>query len=396
MKKVNAILIFAVFLIAVNAGYSRTIDPNYAVGTWQGFRTAAITYTFDDGCPYQYTIAIPMFNEYGYKLTMYTVTGKDWYEPTHWDQLTTAAAAGHEIGSHTVTHPYLNTTNAVYELSNSKIAIEANAPGAKCVTVAYPYCDEGSGTESIISTYYIAGRTCSGQIMPAMPSNFYQISSFVLGSSGTNTTAGINAIANSAATAGGWAVYLIHGIDTDGGYSPLSSTILQQTLDYLKANPNKFWVSSFSNVARYIKERNDVSVSESSNDENNITLQVTDTLDNTIYNYPITIRRPLPAGWLSVKVSQNGLDVNTSIVKVNSVKYVMFDVVPNGGDVVLSKTLYGDFTDGNTVAMDDLAFFCDYWLASDCNETAAVDLDGNCMVDFYEFAFLAANWLQTL
>ena len=108
---------------------------------------------------------------------------------------------------------------------------------------------------------------------------------------------------------------------------------------------------------RYIKERNAVNVAESSNTGDSITLQVTDTLDNTIYNYPLTIRRPLPAGWLAVKVSQNGLPVNASIMKVNSVKYVMFDVVPNGGDVVLSKTLYGDFTDGNTVAMDDLAFF---------------------------------------
>ena len=87
MKRVNAILLFAVFLMAGSTGYSRTIDPNYAVGTWQGFRTAAITYTFDDGCSNQFAIAIPMFNEYGYKLTMYTGHRKSWYMPTHWDQL---------------------------------------------------------------------------------------------------------------------------------------------------------------------------------------------------------------------------------------------------------------------------------------------------------------------
>ena len=93
-----------------------------------------------------------------------------------------------------------------------------------------------------------------------------------------------------------------------------------------------------------------MNVTETSNTGDSITLQVTDTLDNAIYNYPLTIRRPLPAGWLSAKVSQNGLPVNASIVNVNSVKYVMFDVVPDGGDIVLSKALYGDFTDGNTVA----------------------------------------------
>jgi oligosaccharide reducing-end xylanase len=394
MKKANGILACIVFLIAVNAGYSRTIDPNYAVGTWQGFRTAAVTYTFDDGCPYQYTIAIPMFNQYGYKLTMFTVTGKGWYLPTHWDQLQTAAAAGHEIGSHTVTHPTLSASNEVYELSNSKIAIEVNVPGSKCVTVAYPMCVES--TPSVIATYYIAGRTCSGSIVPATPTDFYQISSFALGSNGINTTAGIIAKADAAAASGQWCVYLVHGIDTDGGYSPLSSGILKATLDYLYANKSKFWVSSFSNVVRYIKERNDVNVIEVSNTGDTITVRVTDSLDNTIYNYPITIRRPLPTGWLAAKVSQNGSPASYSITRVGSVKYIMFDVVPDGGDIVLSKTLYGDLTDGNTVAMDDLSVFTDYWLASDCNVTAALDLDSDCIVDFYEFAFLAANWLQAL
>jgi hypothetical protein len=393
MKRINAILLTVVFLATVSTSYSRTIDPNYAVGTWQGFRTAAISYTFDDGCPFQYTKAIPMFNEYGYKLTMFTVTSPTWYEPTHWDQLQTAATAGHEIGSHTVTHPTLTAANEVAELSNSKITINTNITPQQCFTVAYPFCVES--TESVIATYYIAGRTCSGQIIPSSPSNFYQLSSHVLGSSGINTTAGINARADAAASSGGWCVYLIHGIDTDGGYSPLSSTILRATLDYLYANKSKFWVSSFSNVVRYIKERNDVNVIEVSNTGDTITVQVTDSLSNTIYNYPVTIRRVLPDGWLNAKVSQNGSPVPYSITKVGSVKYLMFDVVPDGGDVVLSQDLYGNFTDPNTVGFEDLSIFGSYWLTSDCNVTAPVDLDNDCWVDFYEYAFLAANWQQS-
>ena len=62
--------------------------------------------------------------------------------------------------------------------------------------------------------------------------------------------------------------------------------------------PSKFWVSSFSNVVRYIKERNDVNVIEVSNTGETITVQVTDGLNNTIYNFPVTIRRRLPDGWL--------------------------------------------------------------------------------------------------
>ena len=391
MKKINKILILTAFLIAVNAGYSQTIASPYQVGNWPGFRTAAVSYTFDDGCSNQLALAVPMFNEFGYKLTLFTVTG---WGP-NWAGLQNAANQGHEVASHTVTHPTLTPSNEVAELSNSKSAIEANVTGQKCVTIAYPYC--APSTQSVTATYYIAGRHCQGFIEGNTPGNYYQISSLICGNQGAvQTAADFNAKFVSVASTKGWCVFLIHGIDNDGGYSPLLSTVLRSSLQYLDARRSTFWVSTFGNVVRYARERNDVNVQESSNTGDSITLHVTDTLDNTIYNYPLTIRRPLPAGWLAVKVSQNGLPINSSIVNVNSVKYVMFDAVPDGGDIVLSKTLYGDFTDGNTVAMDDLPFFFDYWLANDCNETAALDLDGDCAVDFYEFAFLAGNWLQTL
>jgi len=114
--------------------------------------------------------------------------------------------------------------------------------------------------------------------------------------------------------------------------------VLTGAVQYLDTNKNNFWVATFVNVACYIKERDDVSVSETTVTDTAITLAVTDTLDNTIYNYAVTLRRPLPAGWASAAVTQNGHSVDSLIVTVNSVNYVMFNVVPDGGTVVLTKT----------------------------------------------------------
>ena len=133
-------------------------------------------------------------------------------------------------------------------------------------------------------------------------------------------------------------------------------------------------------------------LAESLNQGTSITLQVTDSLDDANYNYPITIRRPLPAGWPSATVSQNGLPVDVCSVMVGPTKYIMFDVVPDGGNVVLNS--YGDFTGNGTVDMNDLSVFCSYWLVDDCDETEGVDLNGDCLVNFYEYAFLAENWLK--
>jgi peptidoglycan/xylan/chitin deacetylase (PgdA/CDA1 family) len=395
MKITYKLILIAAFLALNDISYSRTIAPPYEVGNWSGFRTAAISYTFDDGCSNQYSIAIPMFDEFGFKLTMFTITNATW-APANWPALQTAAANGHEIASHTVSHPSLaglTIPQQTAELVNSQNTINSHIPGNQCVTLAYPNCSPSDPT--LTATYYIAARHCDGRVEPNTPLNMNSVSSIILGVSGINTTAGITAKDDAAAASKGWCVFLIHGIDGDGGFSALSSTILRESLQYLAARRSTFWVATFGNVVRYIRERNAVSVTETANTGNNITLLVTDTLNDANYSYPITIRRPLPQGWPFADVSQNGQAVNACTVIVNSVKYVMFDVVPDGGEVVLSKGLYGDFTSNNIVEMNDLPAFLNFWLVKDCNESPTVDLNNDCRVNFYEFSVLAQNWQQT-
>lgn len=142
---------------------------------------------------------------------------------------------------------------------------------------------------------------------------------------------------NSAASSNGWIVFLIHAIDNESGYSPTSSSEIKGALEYLSQNEDKLWESTFGNVARYIKERNNVSVKELSVNDSLITFNVTDTLDYTIYNYPVTIRRVLPEDWSSASIVQNGKTISSQIVKVNSKNYIMFDVAPDSDDIQIIK-----------------------------------------------------------
>ena len=147
----------------------------------------------------------------------------------------------------------------------------------------------------------------------------------------------IKAKADAAAAARSWCVYLIHAIDNDNGYSPLPSATLQATLNYLSTNQSKFWVETFGHVVCYIRERNAASVMEVSNTTDSITVRVTDNLDDSLYHYPITLRRPLPANWPGAAVSQANKSIPTQFINVNSTNFVTFDVVPDGGDVTVSK-----------------------------------------------------------
>jgi len=55
---------------------------------------------------------------------------------------------------------------------------------------------------------------------------------------------------------------------------------------------------------------------------------------------------------------------------------------------------YGDFVINQAVDTNDLGYFIDLWLISDCNDTEGVDIDDDCLVNFIEFAAMAENWTE--
>jgi peptidoglycan/xylan/chitin deacetylase (PgdA/CDA1 family) len=315
--------------------FCQTVDPDYEVATWPGFTEAAVTYTFDDNCPNQYSVAIPMFNEFGFTATFFPVI--DW--APQWAKFQDAVDLGHEIGSHTVSHPLLNELDLAAqeeELKNSKEVIESSISGQNGLTLAYPYCVPSDA--ALTRKYYIAARHCQGQIAKSTPANFYSISSIICGESGSIKTAdNFKNNMEAAAKTSGWSVYLIHGIDGDGGYSSLVSSELRGSLEYLDENRDRFWVATFGKVVRYIRERNAISVTESENGSDTITLEMTDTLDNSVYDLPVTLRRTLPAGWGDATVTQNGDSVEYRRVVIGSEFFIEFNAVPDTGPIMIIK-----------------------------------------------------------
>jgi len=312
------------------------VQPSYQVGTWADFKTCAISYTFDDGCANQFTKAIPIFDQYGYKLTLFTVT--DWVK--NWEDIQNAAKNGHEVASHTVTHTnfkQLSVAKQKGEIESSVKVIDSKVNQVKCLTMATPYCAQGS--DSLAARYFVAVRGCAGFIESKTPKNIMNVSSIICGTQGSvKKVKDFKAKADQVAEKNGWLVYLLHGIDNDGGYSPVPSDTLKASLEYLKANDSKFWVSTFGNQAKYIRERDCVSVKENSVSKKSISISVGDTLSNNEwYNYPLSFRRVLPADWKNALVAQNGEAVKSAIVEVNSVKYIQFNAVPDAGEVVLKR-----------------------------------------------------------
>lgn len=314
------------------------VDTPYTVATWQGSRAGALSLTFDDACPGQFTILVPILAKYPFKVTFFIDMGNRRRTNTPWDNIRQAAAAGHEVTSHSVTHSKFSTlTDAQQEaeLKDSRDTLLKEIPSQKVLTFAYPNCVHGK--DALVARYYMAARSCNeDRIEPADPASMMDINSFSYGGSVAAQT--LNGTADNAIGKKGWATILIHGIDDAGGYNPVKSSMLKTHFDYLMTKQSQLWVAPFADVARYIRERQSLTLKQIRATKDSLVVKLTDTLPDAIYTVPVTFQRPLPEGWNTCFVSQNGRALKDSIVTVNSKRVVMFDAVPDGGEIVLSSS----------------------------------------------------------
>ena len=329
MKIKRFTLIFLSLALAALQAMSQSIANGYSVGTWSGFRTAAASFTFDDNAPSHTSVVAPLFNEYGYKATFNVVI--NWMDQSNqWSAFQTLANKGHEIASHTVTHSQQTSAD---ELSSSKSTINQNITGQDCNTIAYPYCNVPSDRNALAQNY-IGGRVCDGQVMGKTPSDYFQLSAITTGSEANFTDSSKFASSmQSAVSKGGWVVFLTHGIqnETNGNatYSPTPISAIRGALKWAKANDSKIWVTTFRDAILYAKERDALSLSETTESSMlKLTASVNITSSVVEYNYPITVRRQMPNGWTNFAAATNNTDIEVKIITVGSTKYAQFDVIP--------------------------------------------------------------------
>ena len=331
----SGLIVGVLFSLTLKA---QTVDSNYDLTRWPNNKQGVVTYTFDDNDANQIPVALPLFDQYDYKVTFFALTNANW-RPMDWDALKGAWENGHEVAVHTETHTDLTTLSVDEqrtEYEGSINRIKEHIPEANPITVAYPYCKRGD--IDLVNELFIGGRSCSGQIMGATPADYTDISSKVVGSEGAvQNDDDLNAQVDAAYNQNGWVVFLIHGIDDDGGYSPVRSRDLSKHLDYVHENDQKFWVATFEDVIKYIRSRNAMSVTEISADDEEIKVQISDSLDRSIYDQKITVNRVIPEGWDSVQVFQNEVEVPSGTYTHLRREVVWFTVMPDSGEITLKK-----------------------------------------------------------
>ena len=124
-----------------NQGYSTILPSEIKKQEFNYNPAKTVILTFDDGNLNNYTIVYPLLKKYGYTGVFFIVTSMiDHRKIISAEQLKEMAVNGMEIGSHTISHPFLDTlgeNEIVRQLKQSKQKLET-ITGADVISLAPP------------------------------------------------------------------------------------------------------------------------------------------------------------------------------------------------------------------------------------------------------------------
>ena len=285
--------------------------------------------TFDDGYTAQYTVGVGALNEFGFKGTFFIINqAVGLSEYASWDNWRSAAGSGHEIGSHTKTHPYLTSLSVSgmeTEILGSQEEIDDLITSQDCLTFAYPYGDFNQTAEAIVASAYIGARGV-GLGLNFPPYDFYNAKVWFPESVDNS----LEYQTDLAEQSGAWMVAGFHGLDGTQ-YGPVTEEEFRHFLNHISTKD--LWVDTFGAVTRYLREREYANLSVLSFSSEAMVLRLTDNLDDVLYGEELTIRSEVPGDCVSAVVTQDGLATTVNSVWEGSTRVIYFNAIPDRGEI---------------------------------------------------------------
>jgi len=238
---------------------------------WPHGTNAAISLTFDDGMRSQRELGVPLLNKYGVRASFY-VNPRDDYALmlAGWQD---AAAAGHEIGNHTINHPCsknfpfisefgrraledMTFSDIGWEIDETNRRLNETFPNQGPVSFAYPcyqpFVGRGPTRQSYVPVVLercVAGRGRGEQSNDPVNCDLGYLWSWPCERTVGQTMIGI---AEQAISQGRWAILTFHGIHE--GHLSVSEGDLSELCAHLQKSSERIWTAPVAEVAQWVGE----------------------------------------------------------------------------------------------------------------------------------------------
>ena len=190
----------------------------------------------------------------------------------------------------------------------------------------------------IIESCHVGMRDTDGGVNSLPVTNILKVSSYVI--RGSQTAEDWKGVVNQAIDNNGMLVFLFHTITESPSESSLTgkkseTNIFFDWLGEQKAD-GKVWNAFLDDAMRYTEEYKHSNL-EIKEETGKITLSLTDDLDDSIYNHPLTVKVKVDFDASFVDAQHpDGTTQRLEILKKDGVPYVLVDIVPDSGDVVIN------------------------------------------------------------
>lgn len=223
------------FMFIDRNGWLETDDYKMGKLSSTGFSRPMVTLTFDDGFEENTSTALPILEKYGLKSTQCYATTYLEGNAEQERNIMSFVNAGHEICSHSVTHPDLTQVSAAaldYELRHSKEYLE-RLTGGKVTAFSSPFGAYDPRVTNAAGAYYSSHRTANEGYNSKAAFDPYQIKVRSVYLSTPVST--VKAWVDEAAANNEWLVLLYHMV-SDTTDDPVGTRIsaFDQEMSYIK------------------------------------------------------------------------------------------------------------------------------------------------------------------
>lgn len=237
---------------------------------WPDGKKGAVSLTYDDALPVHYETVAPLLEENGLRATFYTNILSLGRDPEAWRRV---AAQGHELGNHSIFHPCRKSPGNTWlddaydlrtytprrwldEMRAAGITLSLldgkteRSFGNTCCNTELGEGAESHSLEPLVEELFIAGRgPLSKKTVRAETLNLNALGHF---SGDARDFASLRAEIEAGVEAGGWTIYMIHGVGegTHGLY--IDPEEHRRLLRYLGGRDD-IWTAPLVDIARRLR-----------------------------------------------------------------------------------------------------------------------------------------------
>jgi len=336
MKLLSSLYSLLFLLSILSAADIEAQTGNTDIAKWKNGKKGAYSLRFDDSMWSHHDHAIPNLVKRGLVGSFYLnpATGRYGYGIDSWESL--VSRTGIELCPHSMNHTgAADFEEADYEAGETFRTVWRLNPPDK--SKLYPF-SHGGGTlwpsgyrEAVLKQYPAA-----------------DISPDAIRYRGGDSKKELIDFAKQAMKDDAWHFVLTHGTGPNLEWLGFEVSNFEGLLDYLESVKDELWIGTLGDIHKYVTERKTASVKVKNADKTMIRLSLRSDVNAELYDYPLTLTTQVPSDWNYCHASQGLLQ---GIYPVKSGK-VMFDAIPNRGDIVLKSATMDTSPPGSFTVRD--------------------------------------------